>query len=1050
MAQGTTKGVPIDVDPLLDLNSDLVVPSQKAIKAYVDAKKSAADSDYVNVAGDTMIGNLILNADPTINLGAATKQYVDNYINGLDYKTAAHVATVLPLPAYTVSGSGQILTGNVNGPIDTEIFDNHDPQVGERVLIKNETFNVNNGIYVLTRVGDASNPFILTRSNDANTISEIKEATLSIIYGETLANTIWHCTPVLPLSDIGNTQFNFIQVGSGSIGTGTENSLAYWNSSSSLGSIEPGENGNLLTSNGTTWTSAPFTGGVSNGDKGDITVSGGGSTWTIDNDAITTAKIANAQVTVAKISATGTPSASTFLAGNGTWATGTNNGVIASGTDRRLAIYQATATTIDDITSGAAPVSISINSATGVRNYTIPNVSTSTGTISASFIMSEGTQTIAGATSFTTGIVSTTSAQNTLGTALTIRNLYDNSQTRSYNNITWVATVTGPPVVPGYVELTLTASTTIPVGTVVTLSSTTGISGITAGTVYYIYGSSPSTTFRLATSYANALAGTGIGTGVSGTYGGTTATLALFSSPGTGTTLNFTSGAGTSPTNYIGSAIDSVLSSYGAINQPTFDLVFRTVSAGQTAAERVRINVTGTNITGTLSGASGGTLNTGPISISGGSTSLAALTIAASNHFRFTNTTFAINADGLPQFNFAGVASPGTKIVFANNNGSHSLIGISPAFGLAGSGAVGGAAAMWFSNIGTYLGAPSGYSNYHFYGYANDGNGRDADSGQGYGRGYPIFRFLSAQANANSAFYNEFVMAVSRSHYNNSYGTITSIVQNGSNIDITFTVASATVVPSLFEPVTVNPSVYTTPINPSNFLGISGRVIAVSGTTGLGDSYTVSIAGTLPSGTYVSGAILTGLRSISSIRLSFETSNTFGGASVTSFPYFPTIPVLSYEIGLSASTFGNRTGWHLFSHSGVTGTIHMASYATTINFATLQSSASTIDVGTANHTITVNGNVKLAGSGRTLGFFGLAGGTRATAYTQTYFTADKTHANSTYVSPGAYVGGANGYSTTTQAQAIITALGQLNADVVDLKQLVNSIIDDLQTYGLFQ
>jgi hypothetical protein len=36
MAQGTTKGVPIDIDPTLAADSDLLVPSQKAIKTYVD------------------------------------------------------------------------------------------------------------------------------------------------------------------------------------------------------------------------------------------------------------------------------------------------------------------------------------------------------------------------------------------------------------------------------------------------------------------------------------------------------------------------------------------------------------------------------------------------------------------------------------------------------------------------------------------------------------------------------------------------------------------------------------------------------------------------------------------------------------------------------------------------------------------------------------------------------------------------------------------------------------------------------------------------------
>jgi hypothetical protein len=41
MAQGTTRGVPIDTDPLLANDSDLLVPSQKAVKAYADTKEPA-------------------------------------------------------------------------------------------------------------------------------------------------------------------------------------------------------------------------------------------------------------------------------------------------------------------------------------------------------------------------------------------------------------------------------------------------------------------------------------------------------------------------------------------------------------------------------------------------------------------------------------------------------------------------------------------------------------------------------------------------------------------------------------------------------------------------------------------------------------------------------------------------------------------------------------------------------------------------------------------------------------------------------------------------
>jgi hypothetical protein len=60
MAQGFTKGTPIDTDPTLSLNSDIVVPSQKAVKSYLTANYQptlVSGTNIKTINGNTLLGS---------------------------------------------------------------------------------------------------------------------------------------------------------------------------------------------------------------------------------------------------------------------------------------------------------------------------------------------------------------------------------------------------------------------------------------------------------------------------------------------------------------------------------------------------------------------------------------------------------------------------------------------------------------------------------------------------------------------------------------------------------------------------------------------------------------------------------------------------------------------------------------------------------------------------------------------------------------------------------------------------------------------------------
>ena len=103
----------------------------------------------------------------------ANKAYVDQVAQGLDTKPSTRVATTANLAASYSNGTagvGATLTASSNGALS---IDGVSPTTNDRILVKDQSTAAQNGIYVVTTVGDGSNPFVLTRATPEAQPSEL-------------------------------------------------------------------------------------------------------------------------------------------------------------------------------------------------------------------------------------------------------------------------------------------------------------------------------------------------------------------------------------------------------------------------------------------------------------------------------------------------------------------------------------------------------------------------------------------------------------------------------------------------------------------------------------------------------------------------------------------------------------------------------------------------------------------------------------------------------------------------------------------------------------
>ena len=163
--------------------------------------------DKADLAGATFTGDVNLHANPTQALQAATKQYVDNAIEGLNWKSQVNL----------LANSDTNMTGSTG----TLIIDSHDALVqadaGYRVLLTNQSIDSENGIYVYT---DNGSTYTLVRADDANTFEELVSASVYVLEGTVYGGTAWIQANYSLASFSGQDWVQFSGAGTITAGTG--------------------------------------------------------------------------------------------------------------------------------------------------------------------------------------------------------------------------------------------------------------------------------------------------------------------------------------------------------------------------------------------------------------------------------------------------------------------------------------------------------------------------------------------------------------------------------------------------------------------------------------------------------------------------------------------------------------------------------------------------------------------------------------------------------------------------------------------------------------
>ena len=147
--------------------------------------RNAANSDFLETYGKTPVGSSNANA-------LTTKEYVDSVATGLDFKASVHTGTTSNLSATYDNGTaglGATLTSTSTGVITPT--DGDPLHLNDRVLVKDQTDQTQNGIYTVTDLGSGGE---YTEINAVDDVSGSLGGTYFTFDDGTTSYYVWYNT----------------------------------------------------------------------------------------------------------------------------------------------------------------------------------------------------------------------------------------------------------------------------------------------------------------------------------------------------------------------------------------------------------------------------------------------------------------------------------------------------------------------------------------------------------------------------------------------------------------------------------------------------------------------------------------------------------------------------------------------------------------------------------------------------------------------------------------------------------------------------------------